>query len=87
MSCSWEPAVIQETSEQFMFEEFTFLTGEAQKEVILKFKSVSCGYRYLREVEPEWKSNFRISYCSLVRFQKVLVRKRKHVSGAQIKRI
>lgn len=53
MSCSWEPAVIQEMSEQFMFEEFTFLTGEAQKEVILKFKSVSCGYRYLREVEPE----------------------------------
>lgn len=33
------------------FEDFIFLTGEAQKEVILKFKSISYGYWNVRETE------------------------------------
>lgn len=44
-------------SEWFTFEDFIFLTGEAQKEVILELKSISCGYTNLREIELSKNQN------------------------------
>lgn len=57
-------------SEWFIFENFIFLTGEALKEVVFKFRIIFCGYRNLREVKLSKNQFFRLSNYSFVRFQK-----------------
>lgn len=56
------------------FEDFIFLTGEAQRKVILEFKSISYGYWDVREIEL---SKYQNQLLFIRKFSKSVGKKKK----------